>query len=480
MLTIFLDKTSKKPLYEQLYREIRQKIEEGLLFSGEKLPSKRKLADHLKISQITVENAYSQLVAEGYLKTIPKSGFFVEETLKTPSKNLTERADLGHFSPKNTTFYRYDFKTNVVDSNLFPYSLWGKLERMVLSEPSADLLNYTDPQGSFSLREAIAGYLEAYRGVHADPESIIVGAGSEYLLGLVVQLIGRNRIVALENPGYGKIARVFQSQDVSIIPISLDDQGLCVTDLEKTPASVVHVTPSHQFPSGVIMPFGRRMALLNWANSGNNRFILEDDYDSEFRFFGMPIPALQGLDKSEKVIYFNSFSKSLAPTLRISFMVLPPMLLKKYREKLTFYASSVPNFIQNTLTLFLKGGYFERHLNRMRIAYRERRDALISAILKSPLKTFCTVLNPDAGLHFLLQVNNGMEEEELVISARGHEVNLTGLNEYFIYPTLKRGKPTLVIGYSGFNSADIPKAVSQLVMAWTGEKENLNDKIGKK
>jgi len=466
MFAIFLDRNQKTPLYEQLYKSIRSMIEEGTLQSGEKVPSKRKLSAQLAISLVTVENAYAQLMAEGYLKSLPKSGIFVEHDIQPlfPQKNV--QPSIPTQKPGERETWRYDFRTNVVDPELFPYAQWAKMTREAILSLGHESINEVDPQGAYGLRKAISEYLSVYRGIHSDPAQIIVGAGSEYLLGLVIQLLGPDCVVALENPGYAKIAKTFQSHQITTVPIALDDQGLRIDLLEKSKATLVHLTPSHQFPSGVIMPVGRRSQLLNWASGGANRYILEDDYDSEFRFSGMPIPAMQGMDRNGKVIYFNSFSKSLAPSLRISYMVLPWDLVPRYRKSLTFYACSVPIFEQKMVETWMNGGFFERHVFRMRNAYKERRDLIIQALQGSALSSVISISHHDAGLHFLLHVQNGMNEEELVSSAKNMGVRVYGYSDYFLAPDSELNDATVVIGYSAFPSADIVPAICALEKAW--------------
>jgi len=466
MITFIFEPGSKTPLYEQLYKFIRAEIENGTLRSGEKLPSKRKLAAHLKISTVTAETAYAQLAAEGYLRTVPKSGYFVQP-FERSLFDAPPAAPLAVFRLDEAKVkYDYDFKTNVVDTNLFPFATWARLAREVLCESSNELLNSTPPQGSVELRNEIADYLYNYRGMKSDAGQIVVGAGSEYLLGLIIQLLGRNKVYAVENPGYGKIFKTFISNDVTTVPAALDEQGLSIDSLRESGADIVHVTPSHQFPMGIIMPVGRRMSLLKWANESDDRYILEDDYDSEFRFSGQPIPALQGLDNNGKVIYINAFTKSLAPSLRISYMVLPPKLLEKYRNNFLFYSCTVPNFEQYTLSKFLSRGYFERHLSRMRIAYKERRDLLAAAVAGGKLNKFVDIIGSGAGLHLLMRVHNGMDEAQLVANAKAAGVRVYGLSEYYSFPAQNIPPSTLVIGYSGLNSADIAAAVERLEKAW--------------
>jgi GntR family transcriptional regulator/MocR family aminotransferase len=403
---------------------------------------------------------------EGYLLAKPKSGYYVESydsgflLKKSPKK-----PDLSRKIPPVPAFL-YDFQTNVVDFRLFPNTTWAKLAREVLAENNASVMNQNDHQGLDLLRQSIADYLYRFRGIDCQPEQIVIGGGSESLLDLIVPLLGRSARYAIENPGYRRIKDILKSQDVNINFVGLDEQGIKVHELTESRANIVHVTPSHQFPMGIVMPMKRRMELLAWASEGTDRFILEDDYDSEFRFFGQPIPALQSLDRFGKVIYINSFSKSLAPSLRINYMVLPWELLKKYREFFSFHVCSVPNFEQYTLFKFMAGGYFERHLNRMRNVYKSRLDVLLRSLEKAGLAGLVSVKGSESGLHFLLEVRIGFNEAELIYRAKNHGVRVHGLSEYYFEAQNQAAMGTVVIGYSAMSEEDIEKAVALLSVAW--------------
>ncbi len=466
MITVLFDRESGRPLYEQLYRFIRTEIESGRLRPGEKMPSKRRLAMHLKISPVTVESAYGQLTAEGYLRAEPRRGYYVQLMEDPLPPAAPAPTNLIPPAPAPRPRYAYEFKTRTVDTELFPFATWAKLAREVLAGNREELLNVTHPQGSPALRAQIAKYLYHFRGIRADAEQIVVGAGSEYLLGLLVQLTGQTRVYAVENPGYHKVDRILHRNGVKTVPVPVDEDGLSADALRRTDADIVHITPSHQFPTGVVMPVRRRAALLNWANEKAGRYILEDDYDSEFRFSGHPIPALQGLDQAGKVVYLNAFTKSLAPSLRIGYMVLPPALLERYRREFLFYSCTVPNFEQYTLSRFMASGGFERHLNRMRAAYRERRDLLAAAISGGPLSGRVELVGQDAGLHLLMRVHNGMDESRLVAAAKACGVRVYGLSEYCSPPVPDLPPSTVVIGYSNLRPADIPAAVRLLEQAW--------------
>lgn len=462
MLTPALDPSLKQPLYEQLYRSIRRAIEMGELKPGEKLPSKRALASHLLVSVVTVEGAYDQLLAEGYLRAEPRRGFFVAAMETSAFPPLRERSEpAAEMSPPREP--DYDFSTNAVDAVHFPFSTWARLMRQVLSQEDSRLLSAIPPQGSLPLRQAIVRYLHDFRGIAAEPEQVVVGAGSEYLTGLLFQLLGREGGYGAEDPGYPKFSRILAHQGAIICPIPLDEQGLRVDALRWSGARVVHVTPSHHYPLGTVMPVGRRLELLSWAAEKNGRYIIEDDYDSEFRLSGRPIPALQSLDDRERVIYLNTFAKSLAPSLRVGYMVLPPHLAERYRREFLFYSSTVPSFEQHTLAAFLSGGHFERHIARMRVEYRARREALVECARELGLPGGLS--GADAGLHMLLRVENGMTEEALVRRAREEGVAVYPLSTCRLTPAPEQ-TPALVMGYARLRAEDIRAAFQRLKKAW--------------
>ena len=459
-LTMTFQTQEKDPLYQQLYRYLVREISSGNLREGERLPSKRSLALQLKISQNTVENAYGMLVTEGYVRAVPKSGYYVQR-LETPSFPSVELPKVPPVSPPPS--YRYDFGTSAVDTAGFPYATWAKLTKSVVYN-SPELLNHGHPQGDLCLREAIAKYLHGYRGVNCTPDQIVVGAGIEYLTALIAQLLDRDLVFALENPGYGRSFHILKNSGREIRFIGLDQDGMIPEELEERGGDIAYLTPSHQFPMGAVMPIGRRLRLLAWAGEKAGRYIIEDDYDSEFRYAGRPIPSLQGIDRGGKVIYIGTFSKSIAPSIRAAYLVLPPVLLEKFRRDFSFYSSTVSRFEQHTLAYFLEEGHFGRHLNRLRTLYRQREELLVSLLrsTKIPLRIF----GGKAGLHLLVQVKNGMTERELVRRAEGHGIRLTGLSEYCLSPVPDLPESTVVLGYGGLGGEKLREAVKLLEASW--------------
>lgn len=460
MRTYPLEKRGRLPLYEYLYRCIREDILSGGLAAGEKLPSKRALAEHLGVSVITVEGAYAQLTSEGYLYTKPKQGFFVSrvEQAPPPAPPAVQRTE------KAEPEWRLDLKTNRVDSTRFPLKTWARLTRQVLAEETEALLAPLPHQGLPAFRQAIAQDLREYRGLAVSPEQIVVGAGAEYLYLLLPQLLGRGTVFAVEDPGYPKIRQVYEKSGVRCVPIPLDRQGMDVDALRRSGASVVHISPSHQYPTGLVTPIARRQELLHWAEEAGG-FIIEDDYDSELRFSGRPIPALQSIDRGGRVLYLNTFSQTIAPSMRVGYLVLPSRLLERYRRELDFYACTVPAMEQLVLTRFLNQDYYEQHLSRMRSEYRARRAAVLEAFQHSAFAGRIHLSEQGAGLHFLLRLDTCQEDAVLAERAEGLGVRLSFLSEYTGAPTPEQAH-TLVVNYGGLEVARLPEAMELLAQVF--------------
>ena len=447
MLTYQLKKAPGVPLYEALYRCIRADILSGKLTPNQKLPSKRALCANLKVSKITVETAYNQLLSEGYIRSEEKVGYFVEA--------VTEIAP--RIPPKATISPQPDADLIDLTANgsiHFPFSVWSKLQREVVLDLGEKLLSPTPNQGLFALRQAISLHLSQFRGMQVDPDNILIGAGTDFLYNLLVQLLGRDKIYAVEEPGYGKIRKIYHAAGAKCISAPMDSMGV----LPNLDAQVLHISPSHHFPTGLITPFSRRQALLAWAKEEENRYIIEDDYDSEFRFFAHPLPSMQSMDGGERVIYMNTFSKTLSPSIRISYMVLPSALMVAFQQKLGFYSCTVPSFEQYSLAKFIEQGYFEKHLNRMRKFYKLRRNRVLSALENCPLGENLTVLEADAGLHFLVKVNTDMSDEALTQHLKAAGFKVQTLSQFYHGQVPPYARHQLVINYSALTD----EALTQL------------------
>lgn len=459
-------------LYEQIYEHIKREIREGKLPAGEKLPSTRFLAEYLQVARSTVDYAYAQLLSEGYVESRPCRGYFVcpveglfqleegtapGEAERAPGMARTERARcIVDFSP-------FD-----IDMSGFPFLIWKRITKNILSYANSDLFAKGEAQGDYGLRVTIARYLHSSRGVNCRPEQIIVGAGNDYLLMLLEKILACPVRIGMENPTYIRSYHIFSSFHYDIVPVEMDEGGMKADMLEQEKVSMVYVMPSHQFPMGTVMPIGRRMELLKWADRKQGRYLIEDDYDSEFRYKGKPIPSLQASDRDGRVIYMGTFSKSIAPAIRVGFMVLPLDLLKIYKENCGFYASTVSRIDQRILNEFIKDGYFERYLNKMRKVYRERHDFLLSKLTFFE-KEFM-ISGENAGLHILLSSKSCIPERELLEAALKHGIKVYGISDACMGRegnTNTLFKSTVLLGYGALDKQELETGIELLKKAWS-------------
>ncbi len=524
-------------LCEYLYSTIKEQVRSGSLKEGEKLPSKRSLASHLGVSVITVANAYARLISEGYMYSVEKKGFFAaSDYVDVPE--ASQRVDFsageqgrepsvvgwgqsGESARDRKPTLLADFRTNAINVDKFPFSVWNAAMRDVLKEPHESLLRSPPPQGVYELRREIAEYLRCFRDMDVDPSQIIIGAGTEYITFIVVSLFGRNAVYCVENPGYKKIASVFQMNGARCIPVNVDDEGIDVCAVRESGASVVHVSPSHHFPTGTVMSLNRRWELLSWAAADENHYIIEDDYDSEFRFTGRPLETLFGAaskgsagcgngiggtvgsglrgngghtkaygeacvsgtaknstgagnkansgaagnkaygNGAGHVIYTNTFSKTLSPSYRISYMVLPPPLAEKFRKNNGFLTCPVSVFEQSALSRFMQNGSYEKHIIRMKNYYRNLRNNLIQSLSASSFSKFCSIREQNAGLHFLLEFHAPVSGKRLQRSFLEHGLDIPLLSEYY-YDCDAEDAPLFVMNYSGISREIIPDAVASM------------------
>ena len=447
-LTTALDAASAVPLYEQLYDSLAEEMRTGAIPAGTRMPGKRRLAAELSVSVNTVDAAYQLLAAEGYLESRERSGFYVQEYLALPVRPETLPAAPAPLPPaaQPERPVRYDLSTRGVDPALFPFRTWARLQKELLYS-SPELLTHGDAQGDLELRRALADYLEEYRGVRCSAEQIVVGAGLEYLLGLLAPLLPG--AAAVENPGYPRAKRVLENNGVPCCCLPVDEDGLSIEALTRSGAAVCYVTPSHQFPTGVTMPAGRRAELLHWASrKPGERYIIEDDYDSEFRFDTRPLPSLQGMAGADgPVIYLSTCSRSLAPSIRIAYMVLPVQLLPAWRAAYRLYSSTVSRFEQQTLARFITEGYFTRHLARERVAYKARRDALTKALNGAFAPGELTLAGLHTGLHLLAEVKQAPPDPALRAAAAQQGVRLSLLSDFDLTGETPGLAGTFVLGY---------------------------------
>ncbi|MEJ8547676.1 PLP-dependent aminotransferase family protein [Brevibacillus borstelensis] len=492
-------------LYLQLYAYFREEIQTRRLPPGTRLPSVRSISRNLQISKTTVETAYHQLLAEGYIESRERSGFYVveweEDGVAAPSGHnggnaaassflnghrqesqqaaenaaavpgalqlpggLPADSQAAHSVRRQKENIRYDFHQARVDADHFPYDLWRKYSNQCMRRENRDILYYGDRQGERGLREEIARYLQHARGVACTPDQIVIGAGTQILVQVLCFLLTLNgRVVAMEEPGYDGVRAVFQHLGYQVVPIPLDEDGIDVEVLEASGAPLIYITPSHQEPTGAVMPYARRIRLLQWA-ARSGSYIIEDDYDGEFRYYTRPIPSLQGLDTNERVIYLGTFSKSLLPSIRISYMVLPPALLQVYGNQLYEYDQTASRIHQETLALFMKSGEWERHIRKMRTLYSKKHEVMLGC-LHACFGQRVHVTGQNAGLSVTVEVLSNLSAEELTRHALAAGIR--------VYPTTRKwmdkpkdSLPAFQFGFGGLSAEDIEQGIRLLAEVW--------------
>lgn len=476
MITISFENREKKSLWEWIYLSVKEQIENQMMSPNEKLPSKRTLASHLGVSIITVQNAYERLIDEGWIYSIEKKGFFVSDyrsnkiidgAIKSEIfkiKKYERLLDQAEEEKKSLQSENQiiDLTSNSVNEKNFPFSLWSKICRKILSQQSSALLERTSVFGTVELRKSLAQYLSDFRGLVVDWKQIVIGAGTESLYTMLSQLLGQEKILAVENPGYIKVSKIFELNGIKTVAVNTDSEGMSFDELSKTNASVIHISPNHHFPTGTVTSIKRRLELLDWCEKKSDRFIIEDDYDSEFRFNGKPLPLLQSSDNSGRVIYVNTFSKILSPSFRISYMVLPKNLLDEFSEKLGIYSCPVPALDQLILSDFISQGHLEKHISRTKNFYRNLRNSLIMALEKSELSKNSKILEENAGLHFLLKVQTKKSSAEIKNQLMEQKIKISVLDDFYLNKSSQQKNQDeiiLIVNYSALKKDDIPHLV---------------------
>ncbi|AVQ34109.1 PLP-dependent aminotransferase family protein [Staphylococcus muscae] len=458
MLMFHIDKSQKQPIYMQLYENIRNSIINGQLQEGEKLPSKRLLGDYLSISQTTIENAYAQLLDEGYIYSKQRSGYFVSDIdtlpLITPQRHAVTK-------PKTDHLYRYNFQLGAIDKAYFPFEQFRKFSKEAFDKSQDNLIESGDPQGDFTLRQQISHYLFHSRGVQSTPEQVIIASSTEQLLSIITDLLPKQHAFMLEDPIYPQVPQLLTRKHIPYQFIPVQANGIHIDHIEQCQNNIVYITPSHQFPTGVTMSLQNRIKLLKWASQHSERYIIEDDYDSEFRYEGKPIPALQSLDKAERVIYVSTFSKSIAPSIRIAYAVLPVHLTEQYQRTANIEGGTVPRHTQYIVSQFMESNQFERHLNRMRKIYRQKRDVLINYLSQYP--SVCKIDGAQTGMHFVITITNGLSEQACLKRFKAYDINLQTLSHYRFQQL--DTPPSFVIGFGGIDDSALQHHAEQLIRA---------------
>ncbi|TCZ80114.1 PLP-dependent aminotransferase family protein [Paenibacillus albiflavus] len=466
-ISLHLDDNRHEPLYIQLYQYFREEITTLRIAPATRLPSIRQLSEFLQVSKTTIQMAYDQLLAEGYVESRERSGYYAvkleDEAFGSIRPNHQKNLAAIDRSMKSHPI-DIDFYMSSVDVHHFPFDTWRKYTNMATTFEQKELLAYGDRQGEFELRNSISHYLRQSRGVNCTPDQIVLGSGTQTVLQILCQLIGLDgRRVAIEEPGYRGARQVFQLFGYKLVPISLEEDGISVHELSRSDAKLVYITPSHQYPIGMVMPVQKRLKLLRWAEE-NQGIIIEDDYDGEFRYRGKPIPSLQGLDTHGLVVYVGTFSKSLMPAIRISYMVLPTHLLTIYQQRFNSFDHTVSRLHQRTLQLFMDNGEWDRHIRRMRTLYHKKHAFLLHTI-KTVMGEHVNIMGQDAGLHIVIDVKSTIPADELVeIAARaGVQVYSTSHTWHQLPP---KEQILILLGFGGLSMEQIEQGIKQLDEVW--------------
>ncbi|MBC7963009.1 MAG: PLP-dependent aminotransferase family protein [Steroidobacteraceae bacterium] len=456
-----LNSNDSVPLYRQLYIQLREHVLSGKLPADARLPSVRDMAVELSTSRNTVEGAYQELFAEGYIYSKPRSGYFVSALDQDAAQlSLVHKPRNPRSNVEIPTNYMYDFHPARLDQTSFPVPLWRKLYMESLRESSRQLVQYCNPQGELELRCAIQLYLERSRGVVCDPDQVVICAGLQNSLDIVAHMLkGTHSIVAVENPGYHLPRSVFRNHSFEIVHVPVGVSGLDLDALKSSGSNIAYVTPSHQLPMGCVMPIANRLTLIEWAES-SGKLIIEDDYDSELRYHGKPIPSLQGLRPSGNIIYLGTFSKILSPALRVSYLVLPHSLLATYRRVFQDYFATVSLLEQKTLTKFMEQGHWDRHIRRMRTIYKKKHDTLLLAV-EHHFGSQAVVVGQGAGLHVVLQMTGNIPgETEIIERALGKGIRLLPLSDFYV--TGEPDSTKLLLGFGAITASEIEQGIALL------------------
>lgn len=453
-----IDSRSKIPLYLQVYEFYKEKIVQGEFKSGEKLPSKRQLSETLGISINTVSKAYYLLEEEGFINPKERSGYFVEQLNNSFSKKVPTK--VYENSTTETFKAKYDFSSSSIDTELFPYYTFSKLYKEVIESENENILINSETNGKLEFRKSISKYLRETRGLDTNPENIVISSGMEYLFEIIFYIFSNDKTFGIENPGYDILPSMIESRGFDFKSINISKEGIDISSLLKSNIDLLCVTSSHQFPTGNIMSINNRLEVLNWANSKTSRYIIEDDYDSEFKYVGKPIDPLKKLDTKDKVIYLGSFSKSLAPSLRISYMILPSSLIKILKEDAPFFICSVPVIEQIVMAKFIGNGHFERHLNKMRRIYKKKRELLIENLSKK--NKVLDISGADSGLHIVVEFETDKTDEEILEKAKDKGIKIQSLSEFFNDKN-STSKSKFLLGFGGLSKDDLEEGVNELL-----------------
>lgn len=466
---LYIDKEIQTPIYEQIYTSLMQEILSGSLTFGDKLPATRKLAIELSVGRNTVDKAYQQLVAEGYVTATVGSGFTVNKI--APEFPIPNQANFGTHTdePKTPSFsMRYDFAYGAIDNSIFPHKQWRKsINNALTLMESYSCINYPNRQGEISLRQSISHYLKRSRGVCCNASQVIITCGHQHSMEIIANMFEHSsKRFAMEDPGYDGIRIVFQNHNYQVIPVPVEKDGVSIESLEDLNTDLLYLTPSHQFPTGVVLSIVKRRKLLQWAFNTNS-YLIEDDYDSELRYDTNPIPSLQSLDNHDRTIYTGTFSKSLSPSMRVAYLVLPHSLMATYKHYYHRYNSQVSVLYQTALSDFISSGNYEKHMNRLRTFYRKRQNALLTAVHEVFGNT-AIISGEGAGMHILLTIKNSLSQNELIKRAENIGIKVYSPLANYMNPT-DCPCSQILLGFATIPTCKSKAILEELYHAWNND-----------
>ncbi|MBP2631013.1 MAG: GntR family transcriptional regulator [Firmicutes bacterium] len=469
-MLIYIDKADKTPIYEQIYIFLRQKVLSGSLKFGDKLPATRKLADELSIGRNTVDRAYQQLAAEGYVTSRVGSGFAVnkipiEFSVSNQGTSSIQTLEKAKAQPVSL---RYDFSHGAIDNSIFPYKQWRKSINYALTlMESYSSIHYPCRQGEDSLRQSISLYLQRSRGVSCNASQIIITSGQQYSVEIIASLFeSSSKRFAMEDPGYDGVRVVFQNHNYQVMPIPVEKDGVCLEAIQNLNTDLLYLTPSHQFPTGAVLSIAKRHKLLQWAVDTNS-YLIEDDYDSELRYDINPIPSLQSLDTKDRTIYTGTFSKSLSPAIRVAYLVLPQSLMDRFHRYYYRYNSQVSLLHQTVLSHFISSGNYEKHINRLRTLYRKRQNAMLAA-LGTVFGNAADISGEGAGKHLLLTLKNSLPQDELIKRAENIGIRVYSTKVNYMNPA-DCPYSQILLGFATVPTCDLKAILEELHQAWSDD-----------
>jgi len=463
MLELSLSSDHSKYKYRQIYDSLKEMIISGKIPRDYKLPSKRELAKDLNVSVNSVATAYEQLIAEGYVHTIEKKGYYTE-AINTYNPESMGAEELTESLKENKTRKRYQYSLShmTVNSRFFPYKKWMSFQKNVIANHQFDISQLNHPQGPLEVREAIKNLISVTRGINCFAEQIVIGTGTQPLISQLIDMFEPEVKVGIENPGYSRVRDMLNDKGINVVNIPLDSEGVDIESMREEDTTIQFLTPSHQFPLGIIMPISKRIDLLNWVSEKSDRYIIEDDYDSEFKYGTDNIPSLQSLDKNQKVIYMGTFSKTLLPSFRISYMILPLKLLELYKDKYRYWLQGNDSLQLYTLKYFIESGEYSRYVKKMNNYYENNRTILIDS-LRTHFKNKIEIVDVPAGLHFIAKFKTDNSYDAIKLRAEENSLELYDIRRFSTgYVANDDAWKEYVLGFANLDTEEVDKIVKTL------------------